>query len=308
MAVTDLTGAQPFQGGGSGAGGLPGGGDSASWLQYLSQMFGISPSQAMTMMQSGANPANMPSPDASNMRVSAPNDEGHGDGDNPPVSPFPAPPAGPVAAQPGPTTGPAGPVANLPRPLAANFPPPAAGPMPARPAGVSASGLPLQPGSLAPGALDQFASAGGGPIGSGGYVPWPSGGGSMSPTADVPAPAAQPVSAAAPAARVAGPLAASNRFVGIDRPNADPTRRSGPQGTALNLAGLFGGGQPAVNPNVPAAAAQPVSAVRGPLAQGGLSKAPWGMGPLQPGMVWPKDMGPFKPRSSSGYGDPRVWG
>ena len=101
---------------------------------------------------------------------------------------------------------------------------------------------------------------------------------------------------------------ASNRFVGIDRPNADPTRRSGPQGTALNLAGLFGGGQPAVNPNVPAAAAQPVSAVRGPLAQGGLSKAPWGMGPLQPGMVWPKDMGPFKPRSSSGYGDPRVWG
>jgi hypothetical protein len=73
-----------------------------------------------------------------------------------------------------------------------------------------------------------------------------------------------------------GPLAnpaANQRFIGIDRPNAPaeggPYGRSGLQGTALNLAGLFGGGQPAVNPNAPAANAQPVAAVRpvaGPLA------------------------------------------
>jgi hypothetical protein len=48
---------------------------------------------------------------------------------------------------------------------------------PARPAGVSATGLPLQPGSLSPAALGQFANAGGG-VGSGGYVPTPYGGGS----------------------------------------------------------------------------------------------------------------------------------
>ena len=68
--------------------------------------------------------------------------------------------------------------------------------------------------------------------------------------------------------------ASSNpRFVGLDRPNANPGigggmlggARGGPQGTALNLAGLFGGG--GVNPNAPAANAQPVSGrVAGPLA------------------------------------------
>jgi hypothetical protein len=61
----------------------------------------------------------------------------------------------------------------------------------------------------------------------------------------------------------------NNRFVQVDRPNASAAggfgRGGAPQMTALNLAGLFGGrGQPAaapaVNPSVPAANAQPVSA------------------------------------------------
>ena len=89
MAVTDLTENLPWwarQGPGPtgtpaaapmGAGGQPGAGNSASWLQYLSQMFGA------------PNPANMPTPDASEMMVRAPGDEDHGTGDNPPVSPFP---------------------------------------------------------------------------------------------------------------------------------------------------------------------------------------------------------------------------
>ena len=67
----------------------------------------------------------------------------------------------------------------------------------------------------------------------------------------------------------------NNRFIGIAQPNASPqnSMRAGPQATALNLAGLFGGrGQPAaapaVNPNVPAANAQPVSMVNGPTPVG----------------------------------------
>ena len=77
--------------------------------------------------------------------------------------------------------------------------------------------------------------------------------------------------------------------------------RGGPQGTALNLAGLFGGGQPAVNPNAPAANAQPVSAaapapVPGPLAPGNqqmnpsqlanaVSKPNWWQGLGRPNMT-----------------------
>ena len=59
----------------------------------------------------------------------------------------------------------------------------------------------------------------------------------------------------------------NDRFVPIDRPNAPAEgggqqgRGGSPQMSALNLAGLFNRGQqPAVNPNVPAAAAQPVAA------------------------------------------------
>jgi hypothetical protein len=60
---------------------------------------------------------------------------------------------------------------------------------------------------------------------------------------------------------------ANNRFVQLDQgQNIDPTgRRGSPQMTALNLAGLFGGGQPAT----PAAAAPRVA---GPLAQSGPPK------------------------------------
>lgn len=59
---------------------------------------------------------------------------------------------------------------------------------------------------------------------------------------------------------------------------------------------FFGGGtQPAqqsaaANPaNIPASNAQPVS---GTLANGGMSNAPWGVGPLQKGMNWPGSYGP----------------
>jgi hypothetical protein len=84
---------------------------------------------------------------------------------------------------------------------------------------------------------------------------------------------------AAPAARVPGPLASGGasgsaatsnpRFIGLDyRPNASPqnSMRGGPQSTALNLAGLFGQGQPAAAPAAPGARPQ----VAGPLAGGGM--------------------------------------
>jgi hypothetical protein len=85
---------------------------------------------------------------------------------------------------------------------------------------------------------------------------------------NVASPAAQPVSAQGP---VAGPLStggasamgssANPRFIGVDAPNASPqnSMRGGPQGTALNLAGLFGGGKPAVSN----------TRVAGPMANGG---------------------------------------
>jgi hypothetical protein len=112
------------------------------------------------------------------------------------------------------------------------------------------------------------------------YPSWPtppagvtSGG---SPASTSTAPPHRPVTPTPAAAAPAGPVrtpGAPNlgyynpRFVPIDRPNMDAAggarRGGGPaQMTALNLAGLFGGGQP--NPaNVPSAAAQPVSATRG---------------------------------------------
>ena len=60
--------------------------------------------------------------------------------------------------------------------------------------------------------------------------------------ADKPAPAAQPVSAVTPRVTPAD----NSRFVAIDRPNADPTQRNrgSPQGTALNLASLWGANPP----------------------------------------------------------------
>jgi hypothetical protein len=95
-------------------------------------------------------------------------------------------------------------------------------------------------------------------------------------------------SGAAPAAAAS---ASNPRFVQLDQgQNMDPTSRNrGPQMTALNLAGLFRGGQPvpsaAANPaNMPTVAATPVS---GPL-QGPLSNAPWTYGPQQKYVGWPK--------------------
>ena len=83
-------------------------------------------------------------------------------------------------------------------------------------------------------------------------------------------PLASPTNTATPMKRTAGApnlgyYQPSNRFIGIAQPNASPqnSMRAGPQATALNLGGLFGGRgqQPAANPaNVPAANAQPVSA------------------------------------------------
>ena len=91
----------------------------------------------------------------------------------------------------------------------------------------------------------------------------------------------------------------NNRFIGIAQPNASPqnSMRAGPQATALNLAGLFGGrGQPAaapaVNPNVPAANAQPVSSASPPAAQ---SNAPWNIGPLQRGRRWNPNSNDYSP-------------
>jgi hypothetical protein len=148
-------------------------------------------------------------------------------------------------------------------PIAPPGPPP--GPlatMPARPAGVSPTGLPLSPGSESPASL-AFA----GPNAS---APWPSGGGSM-PDPNAPSPAAQPVSAVRPnpaaTGGAPGALASSNpRFTMLSHDVSGGGRT--PYISALNLGGLFGGGQPAAaNPaNVPAPNAQPVSA-QGPLAK-----------------------------------------
>ena len=70
----------------------------------------------------------------------------------------------------------------------------------------------------------------------------------------------------------------NNRFVQLDQgQNTDPTARNrGPQMSALNLAGLFNRGQqPAVNPNAPAANAQPVSAA---------APSPFANAPMPPAM------------------------
>ena len=131
------------------------------------------------------------------------------------------------------------------------------------------------------------------------------------PLASSDAPASSPMKRRAGAANL-GYYQPNNRFVGIDAPNASAqnSMRGGPQGTALNLAGLFGGGgQPAANPNVPAANAQPASASGPPGRQapdmsgvtfdangnpipdyGDLQN--WGYGPLQQGNIWRGSGGP----------------
>ena len=112
----------------------------------------------------------------------------------------------------------------------------------------------------------------GAPAGSPSATPRPVGSGPKGPLAS-PTNTATPMKRTAGAANL-GYYQPSNRFIGIDQPNASAqnSMRAGPQATALNLGGLFGGRgqQPAANPaNVPAANAQPVSAVaNGPTPYG----------------------------------------
>ena len=149
------------------------------------------------------------------------------------------------------------------------------------------------------------------------HMPWPDTGapaGSPSATprpvdSGAKGPLASPTNTATPMKRTAGApnlgyYQPSNRFIGIDQPNASPqnSMRAGPQATALNLGGLFGGRgqQPAANPaNVPAANAQPVSSLNnpgirpaGPLPASAEDNAPWWMGPLQQGNIWKGSGGP----------------
>jgi hypothetical protein len=310
MAVTDLTDSLPYwaRQGGPGAAGGPtgapqGAGDSQAWLQYLSQMYGITPDQAATMMQGGGSPMEM---------------NPHGDGPSPPVSPkqmynFGNPP--PING-PGPgNVGPAALAPNVtpPRPIAAAqpAPPPAASAGPPIGAGMlDQSGVARMGGPN--GVLNtQPPTGASAPVGAGlldqsGVTRNPAGvlTPGTAPTAPVAAPA--PVPGPLAGGGAAGTGATSNpRFIGIDAPNFSPqnSMRAGPQGTALNLAGLFGGG--GQNPNIPASNAQPVSGV---LAPGGMSNAPWSMGPLQKGMVWPNDMGPMTPDQIAGRGLKRRYG
>ena len=212
------------------------------WLQYLQQFFGISPAMADTL-------------------------DGHGDGppDQPKLSDSLT--ATPVNNQ-FQTGGPELAAAQAGRPA----PAPRVGPtFPARPAGVSAGGTPLQPGSLSPGALAAVSNPNT-------PMPWrgPMAGDSPANRAAAGGGGPGPL-AAAPAAAAAAPAAAAaagNRFIGIDRPNAPaeggPYGRSSLQGTALNLAGLFNRGQPqaapAAVPGPLAANARPDLAQRAPLA------------------------------------------
>lgn len=85
-----------------------------------------------------------------------------------------------------------------------------------------------------------------------------------------------------------GVTANAGRFIPIQYnvPGSGPGRNA-PIYTALNLGG-------AQNP-LAAAAPPGAQATRGPLASGGMSRAPWGMGPTQRGMTFPNRMGPFTP-------------
>jgi hypothetical protein len=232
MAVTDLSDGLPYwarQGAGYGGGPGPTGGPaaapqggpgSAAWLQYLMQMFG-----------QGGNPANMASPDASNMSFDNPYAAAAsvGDGFHPP----PAPPAPAAAPTPGPAPG-----SILPQARGVAVPP---GPM-AVGNGIlpQARGVAVQPGPMEPGSTTMAAPA---------------------PAAPAPVPGPLATGGATGQGASANP-----RFVQLDQgQNMDPTGRNrGPQMTALNLAGLFGGGQPAAPGRTPMPPARPK--VAGPLA------------------------------------------
>jgi hypothetical protein len=259
MAVTDLTDSLPYwarQGvgypGGPGPTGGPGSapmgaGNSASWLQYLQQMF--NPISSANAAELGAGGAPL---------------SGGNDGNNPYQAA-----AGANPAQGGPYVG-----SGQPPIAAANVaqPQPAPQPAPSGGGGYGAMG-PQGWGVTAPNAgynsgVRRTDAA---------YGPYDA---PVNPNA--PAPNAQTVSAQAPApAPTPGPLAtggataagasANPRFIGIDRPNANPGigggmlggARGGPQGTALNLAGLFNGGGPSSR------VMSPANTVAGPMASKG---------------------------------------
>jgi hypothetical protein len=316
MPVTDLTESLPWW---AQQGGAPGGqqppGSSQGWLQYLSQMYGISPQQAATMMQSGGNPADMPSADASNMVADAPVVRPAPGAANPP---FQLP--GATAALPSGTTMP---LTQPPAPLQQQGPPGYLNSTSAVP--------PIQPPAAPPGYLGSSGAGGGDPRGPDAAMNQMTGmaPGVVNPGYRPPGITPGPVNPNAPAANarpVSGPLAnpggaggmgaASNpRFAEIYRPNADPIgsaqgRGGPPRMTALNLAGLFGGGPQ----GGPAAAPAGGGPVRGPLAggvtqddlypaaaarRGMTTNAPWNYGPLQQRNIWRSSGGP-RPRPTGG--------
>jgi hypothetical protein len=290
MAVTDLTDSLPYwarQGvGGPGPTGGPGSapmgaGNSASWLQYLQQMFGVSPANAAEN-----------SPVAALASLSDGND-----GNNPYQAAARANPA-----QGGPYVG-----SGAPPMAAANVAQPPQNPLlgsmnaPAGPGGGIGSDMRFPLTQQGPDYQTQQPDPRLLPVSA------------AQPSSAAPS-AANPLAVAGPRAAgpVPGPLAsggatasgasANPRFVQLDQgQNMDPTARNrGPQMTALNLAGLFGGGAPGaprgVNPaNLPAPAAQTVA---GPLAGGGRLPGGRFINPQPPG--GPPDYG-MAPVDITGY-------
>jgi hypothetical protein len=141
--------------------------------------------------------------------------------------------------------------------------------------------MPSVPGPLASGGgYGSVPPSGWGPQPGAGAGPGrsPTGPGGVNPvvTANVPRPGAgagpgrspSGPAAVSPAAAASVPPAASapSRFTMVDRPNMSATgwNPGAPQMTALNLAGLFGGGQPQAA--APAVAPNATARVRGPLA------------------------------------------
>jgi hypothetical protein len=259
MAVTDLTDSLPYwarqgvgYGGGPGPTGGPGSapmgaGNSASWLQYLQQMFGVSPANAAESDPTAAPRA-------------AGNPAGNDGGFN---NPYQAA-AGANPAQGGPYVG-----SGAPPMAAANVAQSPAGPS-ILPQARGVAVPPMMGGAQSP-ILPQARGLA--------VPPGPMAAGSTTMPAGAAPSAANPLAVAGPGGATGAGATSNPRFIGLDyQPNASPqnSMRGGPQGTALNLAGLFGGGAPGaprgVNPaNLPAPAAQTVA---GPLAQGGIANAP----------------------------------
>ena len=261
MAVTDLTDSLPWWARQSGAGAMPGpgatggpaaapqgaggaaGGGNAAWLQYLQQMFGPGAAQAAGNDPMAAlRQGGSPAPSALS-------------GGGPSV------PQSVASLQPTPQQPPASPaMSNMPAPQSP---------------GPAASNMPF------PGQVDPR-----------GYFAPSANPNAPAPNAQNMQGAANPLASAGAAPPVPGPLSTGGasamgstsnpRFMGISAPNASPqnSMRGGPQGTALNLAGMFGGGQ---------GAARPASAVRGPMAQPDLAqRVPLANAPMPP--VMPEDV------------------